>query len=91
VDSLLAATLYQGNHDRNHKFWEIYTPCAIAAGMLLHKNLFIDTNFRKSVIHRKKNEKKNYFNKFPKMVKVHNFELRLIKTLDDILFKQRFF
>ena len=43
VASLLAATLYQGNHDRNHKLWniassEIYTPYAGAAGMLLHIN-----------------------------------------------------
>ena len=43
VDSLLAATLYQGNPDRNHKLWnivstEIYTPYAGAAGMLLHMN-----------------------------------------------------
>ena len=44
VTSLLAATLYQGNLDRNHKLWnivsshflEIYTPYAGAAGMLLH-------------------------------------------------------
>jgi hypothetical protein len=47
---LLAATLYQGNPDRNHKFWnivstEIYAgagaaagPYAGAAGMLLHMN-----------------------------------------------------
>jgi hypothetical protein len=33
---LLAATLYQGNPDMNHK--EIYTPYAGAAGMLLHIN-----------------------------------------------------
>jgi hypothetical protein len=37
---LLAATLYQGNPDRNHKLWninlEIYTPYVGAAGMLLH-------------------------------------------------------
>jgi hypothetical protein len=43
VASLLAATLYQGNHDRNHKLWNIvssgiYTPFAGAAGMLLHIN-----------------------------------------------------
>ena len=41
VASLLAATLYQGNHDRNHMLWNIvlterYTPYASAAGMLLH-------------------------------------------------------
>ena len=36
VASLLAATLYQGNHDRNHKLWKRYTPYAGAAGMLLH-------------------------------------------------------
>jgi hypothetical protein len=40
---LLAATLYQGNPDRNHKLWniastEIYTPSAASAGMLLHIN-----------------------------------------------------
>jgi hypothetical protein len=40
---LLAATLYKGNPDRNHTFWnigstEIYTPYAGAAGMLLHIN-----------------------------------------------------
>jgi hypothetical protein len=40
---LLAATLYQGNHDRNHKLWnilsnEIYTPYAGAAGMSLYIN-----------------------------------------------------
>jgi hypothetical protein len=38
---LLAPTLYQGNPDRNHKLWniwEIYTPYAGAARMLLHIN-----------------------------------------------------
>jgi hypothetical protein len=40
---LLAATLYQGNPDTNHKLWnivstEIYTAYAGAAGMLLHIN-----------------------------------------------------
>jgi hypothetical protein len=40
---LLAATLYQGNPDINHKLWnivstEIYTAYAGAAGMLLHIN-----------------------------------------------------
>jgi hypothetical protein len=40
---LLAATLYQGNPDRNHKLWNIvssdrYNPYAGAAGMLLHIN-----------------------------------------------------
>jgi hypothetical protein len=43
---LLAAALYQGNPDRNHKLWNIisteryivYTPYAGAAGMLLHMN-----------------------------------------------------
>ena len=41
--SLLAATLYQGNPDRNHKLWNIilskiymYTLYAGAAGKLLH-------------------------------------------------------
>jgi hypothetical protein len=43
VASLLAATLYQGNPDRNHKLWnivssEISTLYAGAAGMLLHIN-----------------------------------------------------
>ena len=43
VASLLAATIYQGNPIRNHKLWNIvsterYTPCASAAGMLLHIN-----------------------------------------------------
>jgi hypothetical protein len=43
VASLLAATFYQGNPDRNHKLWNIvstkrYTPYAGAAGMLLHIN-----------------------------------------------------
>jgi len=43
VDSLLAATLYQRNPDRNHKLWYIvsierYTPYVGAAGMLLHMN-----------------------------------------------------
>ena len=38
-----AATLYQGNPDRNRKLWnseytEIYTPYAGAVGMLLHIN-----------------------------------------------------
>jgi hypothetical protein len=34
---LLAASLYQGNPDSNHKLWNIvYTPYAGAAGMLLH-------------------------------------------------------
>jgi hypothetical protein len=42
---LLAATLYHGNPDRNHKLWNIvsterdiyiYIPYASAAGMLLH-------------------------------------------------------
>jgi hypothetical protein len=37
----LATTLYQGNHDKNHKFWStiptrIYIPYADATGMLLH-------------------------------------------------------
>jgi hypothetical protein len=41
VASLLAATLHQGNSDRNYKLWnigstEIYTPCAGDLGMLLH-------------------------------------------------------
>ena len=44
VASLLVATLYQGNPDKNHRlrnivsshFFEIYTPYAGAAGMLLH-------------------------------------------------------
>jgi len=42
--SLLAATLYQENPDRNHKLWnivslrEIYAPNAGAAGILLHMN-----------------------------------------------------
>ena len=43
VASLLAATFYQGNPDRNHKLWNIvstkrYTPYAGDAGMLLHIN-----------------------------------------------------
>ena len=40
VASLLAATLYQGNPDRNHKLWNIvsYTPYASTAEMLLHIN-----------------------------------------------------
>jgi hypothetical protein len=42
VASLLAATLYQGNPDRNHMLWninwEIYTPYVGAAGVLLHIN-----------------------------------------------------
>jgi hypothetical protein len=43
VASLLAATLYQGNPDRNHNLWnivstEIYTRYAGAAGILLHIN-----------------------------------------------------
>jgi hypothetical protein len=41
--SLLAATLYRGNPDKNHKLWNIVssernTPYAGAAGMLLHIN-----------------------------------------------------
>ena len=42
VASLLTATLYQGNPNRNHKHWkmyqlrDIYTPYADAAKMLLH-------------------------------------------------------
>ena len=44
--SLLTATLYQGNPDRNHMLWNIvsterryiYTPYTGAAGMLLHIN-----------------------------------------------------
>jgi hypothetical protein len=37
VASLLAATLYQGNPDRNHKLWNIVSPERdIPAGMLLH-------------------------------------------------------
>jgi hypothetical protein len=35
VVSLLAATLYHGNSDRNHKLWNIVL---YAAGMLLHIN-----------------------------------------------------
>jgi hypothetical protein len=41
---LLAAALYQGNPDRNHKLWNIVStetyniPYAGAAGMLLHIN-----------------------------------------------------
>jgi hypothetical protein len=35
--SLLAAALYQGIHDRNHKVWDIGS-FAGAAGMLLHIN-----------------------------------------------------
>ena len=38
VSSLLSTTLYQGNPDRTHKLWEIYTPYAGAAEMLLHMN-----------------------------------------------------
>ena len=45
VASLLAATLYQRNTDRNHKLrniivinWEIFTSYKCAAGMLLHIN-----------------------------------------------------
>jgi hypothetical protein len=44
VASLLAATLYQGYPDRNHKLWNIVSseryknPYASAAGMLLHIN-----------------------------------------------------
>ena len=44
VVSFLAATLYQGNPDRNKQAleylinWEIYTSYAGAAGMLLHIN-----------------------------------------------------
>ena len=45
VASLFAATLYQGNHDRNYwqaleyrMNWEIYIPYAGAAGMSLHIN-----------------------------------------------------
>jgi hypothetical protein len=34
---LLAAALYQGIHDRNHKVWDIGS-FAGAAGMLLHIN-----------------------------------------------------
>jgi hypothetical protein len=41
VATLLAATLYQRNPDRNHGLWnigstEIYTPHACAAAMLIH-------------------------------------------------------
>jgi hypothetical protein len=43
--TLLAATLYQGNHDRNHKLWNIrsteryiYTPYEGAVGRMLHIN-----------------------------------------------------
>jgi len=42
---LLAATVYLGNPDRNHKLWnivstvtDIFTPYADTAGMLLHIN-----------------------------------------------------
>jgi hypothetical protein len=41
---LLAANLYQGNPDRNHKLWNIASSesyifqNAVAAGMLLHIN-----------------------------------------------------
>jgi hypothetical protein len=44
VTSLLAANLYQGNPDRNHKLWNIASSesyifqNAVAAGMLLHIN-----------------------------------------------------
>ena len=43
VASLLVVTLYQGNHDRNHKLCHIvsaerYTLYAGAVGMLLHIN-----------------------------------------------------
>jgi len=36
VDSLLVATLYQGNADINHRLWNIYPPYAGVVGMLLH-------------------------------------------------------
>ena len=36
---MLAPTLNQGNHHRNHKHWNIIcTPCRSAAEMLLHIN-----------------------------------------------------
>ena len=44
VASLLAATLYQGNPDRNHKFWNVVSSeryilhMQDAGGMLLHIN-----------------------------------------------------
>ena len=43
VATLLAANIYQRNHEKNHKLWNIlsagrYTPYAGAAGMLLHIN-----------------------------------------------------
>ena len=45
VASLLAATLYQGSHDRDHKFWDIvsteryiFIPYAGAARMFQHIN-----------------------------------------------------
>jgi hypothetical protein len=54
--SWLTATFYQGNHDRNHKFWnivstDIYTPYGGAAGMLLHVNgKFIMGKFKSSLL-----------------------------------------
>ena len=43
--SMLEVALHQGNHDRKHKFWNVsterynvHTPSAVAAGMLLHTN-----------------------------------------------------
>lgn len=43
VASLLSATLFQGNHDMNHKLWnrinlEIYNSYGGGAGMLLNVN-----------------------------------------------------
>ena len=46
MESLLAATIYQGNRDLNHKLWNfgstegyiIYNPYAGTAGMLLYIN-----------------------------------------------------
>ena len=72
VASLLAATLYQGTPDRNHKLWNIvsteiyiYTPYTGAAGMLLHIN---GNSLCKNLNHLIKRSKREIFQLFSSFI-----------------------
>jgi hypothetical protein len=52
VASLLAATLYQGNHDRNHKFWNIGS----TERYLLHMQVLLECSTYKWKVRNGKNE-----------------------------------
>ena len=42
VASLLAATLYQGNPDRNYKLWNIVSTVRYIVGMIVHMQVLLE-------------------------------------------------